>query len=161
MLSVNAVFPGLGVAPYQDADLTLLGFTVGLVAIAAAIFRVPLIDVVPAAREKVFEEPHSPVAVVGRDSLVLDANEAARPLFSEDLTARPADEVLPAAPTDSGLLDGETDETELEVQIDGEERWYLVRPQPFGTGERDAGYVLVFTDVTQRREREQRLDQFA
>jgi signal transduction histidine kinase len=157
MLTVNVVYLSFGLAPFPGADLTPLGLVVGLSVIGIAVFRVRLVDVVPVARDRVFLTLTDPVVVVDGEGRVVDTNEAAAPLLRSEEAGRPVGEVLPAAALEAGLQDGSVDSKEIALTVDGADRWYLVRRQWVD----DRAFALVFTDVTERHEREAQLEEFA
>ncbi|WP_255196097.1 sensor histidine kinase [Halorarius litoreus] len=156
MLSANLAFLVFGLAPFPGADLTPFGIAAGLLVVGAAVFHVGFIDVVPVARERVFEALDDPVVVVNRNGIVVDANAAADCLLDASQPLAPARDVLPPEVLDSGLLEDDVEESEVELAGDTD-TWYLVRRHPVGEG----AFALIFTDVTERRVREQRLEEFA
>ncbi len=157
MMGVNVVYLLFGLSPFPGADLTPLGIVVGLAVIGVAIFRVRLIDVVPVARDRVFRALADPVVVVDGRGRVVDTNEAAKPLLRTAEAGQPVAEVLPVEAVEACLHDGSVDATELALSVDGVDRWYLARRQWAD----DRAFALIFTDITERHEREDRLEQFA
>jgi signal transduction histidine kinase len=157
MTVVNVVYLLSGFAPFPGADLTPLGIVVGLCVVAVAIFRVRLVDVVPVARDRVFSALDDAVVVVDAEGRVVDVNDAATELLDTSGAGHPVGETLPRAAIENGVHDGSVESTEFPLRVDGDDRWYLVRRQWVD----DGAFALIFTDVTERRTREERLEEFA
>ena len=157
MTAVNVVYLLSGLAPFPGADLTPLGIVIGLCVVAVAIFRARLVDVVPVARDRVFRALDDAVVVVDAEGRVVDVNDAATELLDTSGAGHPASEALPRAVIENGIHDGSVESTELPLRVSGADRWYLVRRQWVD----DRAFALIFTDVTERRTREERLEEFA
>jgi PAS domain S-box-containing protein len=129
-------------------------FGVTAAAFGYAIVRHDLLDLVPVARDRVFEELHDGVVVVDGDGRVADYNPAATSLLGADLaTGLTATAVLPDAMLDAADSD---DASTVEVDRDGETRWLAVEAGPVsGAG---VGELLLFRDVTELHRRRHALD---
>ncbi|WP_247729643.1 histidine kinase N-terminal 7TM domain-containing protein [Halovivax limisalsi] len=93
----------------SELEPTSLGFAIAAVALAVAVFRYRLTDILPIARDAVVEHINDGVVVLDRDGRILDANAQAAPyLCNGDVgtsLGQPADAVLPTAICD-WLADG-------------------------------------------------------
>ena len=69
-----------GLNPFPELDLTPFAFTVTGLAMAWSLFRFRLLDIIPVAREVVFEGMSEAVIVVDEQSRIVDLNLAARHL---------------------------------------------------------------------------------
>ena len=78
-----------GLSPFPHLDLTPFAFSVTGVAMASSLFRFRLLDIVPVAREAVFESMSDAVTVVDEQNRIVDLNLAARRLADN-----PASEVV-------------------------------------------------------------------
>ncbi|PZR07831.1 MAG: hypothetical protein DI536_26055 [Archangium gephyra] len=133
--STNVIFLK-GWAPDPALDLTVFGYTVTAVLWAVAITRARMTELVPAARNLVFDRLVDPVVVLDTQARFLDGNEA----FS-----RLADEVLAELPghtlSSFGLGEALTSD-----ELERHGRTYSVGRSWLSEGTQ----VLVFRDVTDR-----------
>lgn len=148
-------------------DPTNVGIVFSGAIIAVAIFRHQLLDVVPAAREvardEIIDSMTEAVIVVDRRDHVVDLNPAAEPIIGQsasEAVGEPLDAVLPSAADVATPLDGDAPHgAELTRTVDGDERTYDVRISPlrrgFGT---ITGRLVTLRDVTERNERERRIE---
>jgi len=154
----------LGALPV-DFNPTSLGYVASGVVLSAAILRTKLLDVAPVTRElgreAIFTELDDQVVIVDERLRVVDANEAAAALFERDpdeLLGQPLTEELPRlAETVPGP--GQRAQTETALERNGALRHYDVRVTPlyraYGVV---SGHLVSLRDITERRQREQRLD---
>ncbi|MDT3434484.1 histidine kinase N-terminal 7TM domain-containing protein [Haloarcula sp. 1CSR25-25] len=154
----------LGVIP-TAFDPTSLGYVASGVVLSVAILRGQLLDVAPVTRElgreAIFTELDDKVIIIDDERRIVDVNEAAAALFDGDedaLLGRSLPQALPAlAETVPGP--GERTQTETALEHDGGVRYYDVRVIPlyraYGVV---SGHLISLRDVTDRRQREQRLD---
>ena len=146
-------------------DPTSLGYVASGVVLSVAILRGQLLDVAPVTRElgreAVFTELDDQVIIVDGEGRIVDVNEAATALFDADQSAllgRSLSRTLPAlAETVPGP--GERTRAETPLEHDGGVRHYDVRVIPlyraYGVV---SGHLISLRDITDRRQREQRLD---
>ncbi|MEF8829359.1 MAG: histidine kinase N-terminal 7TM domain-containing protein, partial [Haloarcula sp.] len=146
-------------------DPTSLGYVASGVVLSVAILRGQLLDVAPVTRElgreAIFTEMDDKVIIVDDERRIVDVNEAATALFDADqdaLLGRSLQRAVPAlAETVPGP--GERTQTETTLEHDGGVRYYDVRVIPlyraYGVV---SGHLLSLRDITDRRQREQRLD---
>jgi PAS domain S-box-containing protein len=69
-----------GLSPFPHVDLTPFAFTVTGVGMASSLFRFRLLDIVPVAREAVFESMSDAVIVVDEQNRIVDLNMTAQRL---------------------------------------------------------------------------------
>ncbi|WEL16214.1 Signal transduction histidine kinase, contains PAS domain [Halorhabdus sp. SVX81] len=171
-----------GIIPGPLAGASVIGGTWTLAVVAWAVFRHQLLDIVPMARETIFEGLEEVVIVVDSQRRILDFNGAASETFPELATAEGTaiDTVLPAlvdggskvTPSHTGdrkttgTSDG-TDDDDVENpfvesftrHVDGEPREYAVSVTPIAVGDAPGGFAVVVRDVTDRRQRIRHLRQ--
>ena len=172
----------MGALPGPINGASVIGGTWSLAVVAWAVFRHELFDVVPMARDTVFEALEEVVIVVDRRQRILDFNWAATEVFPELATAEGdvLDTVLPdLVETDgtdatgtngverqlvgSSVESGDDDESPFVESFtrhaDGEPREYEVSVTPVSVGDTRGGYAVVVRDVTDRRQRIRHLRQ--
>jgi signal transduction histidine kinase len=153
-------FSGLLVGPLDG------GFVIGSAWTAAfagwAVYRYQLFDVVPLAREAVFEVLDERVIVVDEERRLLDYNDDAAGTFPElvGTPGRHIDDVLPALVDDATPADGDWGETDTDpfvstfTKADGSTpREYTVTVTRLDEGGRLRGYAVVVRDITDRQRR--------
>lgn len=171
-LSLAALLPWTGNILYLTGvssvfDLTKIGFVFSGVLLGGAIFRRQLLQVIPAAREIARDEIVASMAeaviVVDEQGTIVDLNPQAKDIMSasrSECIGQPLKDLLPSL---AALRDAPTDDppdrAELTISVDGEDRAYEVRLTPLYRGYGTVtGQLLTLTDVTERKEREQRID---
>ncbi|WP_254279134.1 sensor histidine kinase [Haloarcula marina] len=154
----------LGV-PDTAVDPTSLGYVVSGVVLSVALLRGQLLDVAPVTRElgreAIFAEMDDRVVIVDEGGRIVDVNDAAAALFDEDsvsLLGRPLRAELPELAATVPAA-GERAQTETRLEHDSTTRYYDVRVAPlyraYGVV---SGHLISLRDVTERRQREQRID---
>jgi PAS domain S-box-containing protein len=154
----------LGAVP-TPFNPTSLGYVASGAVLSVAILRGQLLDVAPVTRElgreAIFTEMDDMVIIVDDERRIVDINAAATALFDGDqnaLLGRSLPHTVPAlAETVPGP--GERTQTETTLERDGSVRYYDVRVIPlyraYGVV---SGHLISLRDITDRRQREQRLD---
>ena len=161
----------------------VIGGTWSLAVIAWAVFRQQLFDVVPMARETVFEALEEVVIVVDRRQRILDYNAGAAETFPELATAdggalgAVVPSIVDANGSDTGGTNSEQGQKATSVDengvgdadhpfvdsftrhVDGEPREYEVSVTPISVSGTTGGYAVVVRDVTERRKRVRHLRQ--
>ncbi len=144
-------------------DLTPIGLGVSGLCFSYAIFRYQMLDLVPIARRTAWDEVDDAIVTLDDDDRVLDANVAARELFTvgDDYVGMEASAFFDSMP--DAILERYEDiseiETQLTVQLDGEERYFLLSLSPVEHGpQRRSGRVVVLRDITRIKRREEELD---
>jgi PAS domain S-box-containing protein len=142
-------------------DPTGVSYVLAGLLLALALFESQLRSVAPAAREigreAVLSELDDAMVILDDDDRIVDANPAGEQLLGTDeFLGRELAVVRPALA--EGIEDA-GERTELELEHDGRLRYYDVRiSSVYGGYGTVSGRVLSLRDVTEREEREQRLD---
>jgi PAS domain S-box-containing protein len=136
-------------------DTTPLTFAVSNLLIAWGLFRYRLFDIVPVARDAVFDNMSDYVLVLDGNNRLVDINPAATRALAQPanhLIGRPAAEVLAAWGNLVSEFRGETSlKTEIKIDRDGQERFLALRITPFSRNHlRENGRIIVARDVTER-----------
>ncbi|WP_049942954.1 MULTISPECIES: histidine kinase N-terminal 7TM domain-containing protein [Haloarcula] len=144
---------------------TSLGYVASGAVLSVAILRGQLLDVAPVTRElgreAIFTEMDDMVIIVDDERRIVDINATATVLFDGDQNTqlgRSLPHTVPAlAETVPGP--GERTQTETTLEHEGSVRYYDVRVIPlyraYGVV---SGHLISLRDITERRQREQRLD---
>ncbi|MFB6150171.1 MAG: histidine kinase N-terminal 7TM domain-containing protein [Haloarculaceae archaeon] len=152
-----------GLVP-PEYDLTSVCFVLAGVVVAVAVFRNNLLSVAPATRdlgrEAVVKDIDDQVLIVDDDGRIVDLNPAAERLLDVS-----TDSVVgePLASVDESIADAiaDVDAGQTELELDGPtgRHYYDVRVSSLYRGYGTIrGRVVSLRDVTDRRQREQRLD---
>ncbi len=153
-----------GLSPWPHLDLTPIGFTVTGLALAWGLFRFRLSDIVPVARDSVFEGLNDDaVIVLDPDDRLVDLNPAAQSLVgrsASEVIGRPAAEVFADQPEMIGMIDRglAASQTQAEVcLVRGEDRrHYELHLSPLkDRRSRRRGRLLVLRDISQRKRAEE------
>ncbi len=146
--------------PFPYLDLTPFGFTITGVALALAMFRFRILDVVPAARDAVIQNMDEGVVVLDDQDRIVDLNLAAERTFSPlatQLIGLPVEKVLPQWEALLAAGGGEFEQV-TDDGGEGASRTYDIRISPI-TDERSqrTARVLLLHDVTDRKRTEESL----
>lgn len=167
LLLLAALLPALGNVlwlssrgPVPHLDLTPLGFGVSGLLVGWSLFRFGFLDVVPVARETVFDELDAGVIVLEWRGRIVDMNPAAEAIIgsrARGVIGKTLDEVLPVAAEVVSRARSAEEPTWGDVEIvhgEGQDRrWYELRLSPLqDRGRRLAGDMVVIRDVTERTE---------
>ena len=141
-----------------DGGLVIVS-TLSLATVGWAVFRHRLFDLIPLARETVFQAVEEPVIVVDEDLRVLDYNAAAVATFPH-LDGEEGGSLADRVPA---LLDAEGADTPFASSLTHENddgvRHYDVRISTLDVRGQTRGYGLVLQDVTENRKHIHRLQQ--
>jgi hypothetical protein len=146
-----------GVSPLPNVDLTPGAFALAGLLLVLSLTRFRMLDLVPVAKERVFERLADAVLIFDDQQRLVDANPAAAALFGADAVAvgRP-----PRAPLDGWLraaVDAGPGAT-AEIQAGYGARRLDVRVFPvLGPGPHSGGRILLARDVSRQRKTEQDL----
>ena len=162
---VSNALTQFGWNPFPQLDLTPFAFTITGVAMASSLFLFRLLDIIPMAREAVFESMSDAVIVVDEHNRVVELNPAAQRLASRTASLRALWAVgrsfTQAFGTWPDLLERASDLNEADTEIvlsEGEAlRYYNLRISPlYQRNDRFvvAGRVMVLTDITERKQAE-------
>jgi PAS domain S-box-containing protein len=150
-----------GLSPFPDLDLTPFAFTISGLAVAWSLFRFRLLDIIPVAREAVFESMQDAVIVVDEQNRIVDLNLAAQRLAHDTASkaiGQPFTRVFSAYPE---LVERYRDATEANAEIvlgEGEAlRYFGLRTSPLYRRNGHlavAGRLIVLNDVTELKQAE-------
>jgi PAS domain S-box-containing protein len=159
ILVIGAMIPwgatvllSFGLNPFPHLDLTLVALTMTNLIVAFAIFHFRLGDVVPLAREIIFESMNDSIIVLDTEHNIVDANPAAQKLLGggSELIGNPAEIVWPE--WSSKGLDNIAGSKEI---ILDEQRIYDVTVSPLvDWRDRTVSKVVALRDVTDRKRSE-------
>lgn len=150
-------------------DTATFGIFLGSAVLLWAINHAGFLETVPVARETLMDTMDDYIVALDVDGRIIDANRAAMAFLDvdESILTRPAREVFADYP---GLVDRFGDATEADhefsLQRDGERRHYRLNISPIThesglmpmtTGEMLVGRLIVVSDITERRRKEEEL----
>ena len=146
-------------------DPTSLGYVAAGVVLSAGILQRDLLDVSPVTRElgreTVLAELDDHVLILDDDRRIVDANRAAAALFDLAHEEIPGEPLAEQRPELAAVVPDEprSDRFDVPLEHGGEVRYYDVRVSPlYRAYGLVSGLLVSLRDVTDRRQREQRLD---
>lgn len=163
LLSLNFV----GLLDFLDnVYLTPLSFSIFLFVTAIGIYRYDFLDGNPIAYETVFQKSRDGVVILNKRNIVVDINKAATKgigVLSKDVLGK---EVTEAFPHWIDFLEKFKDSPkvneEIEAEIDGEKKFYLVTMIPIDDGSGNlSGKIVNIRDVSIRKENQKILEDLA
>ena len=159
-LLLAGVLSTVTVAPLPGPRLDLVPYTSGItgVTFGYALFRHRLFDIVPATRQlgrkAALSDIEDAVVILDAQRRVVYCNPAAGGLFDCAPRAALGDDIDQLVATDA--VDFDTEDALGELRMAGDT--YAVRTSPITDRDgRDIGHTVIFSDVTGRKEREERL----
>jgi diguanylate cyclase (GGDEF)-like protein/PAS domain S-box-containing protein len=166
-LMAGALFPWLTTLVYALGfsgryDPTPLAFTLSGIALAWGLYRLQLLDLVPAARDAVIASMRDGLIVLDGQNRVVDLNPAAARMLHCDISqsiGKPAEQVLVAYPDLIACLsDAPEAHAEVAIERDGVERWLELSLSPlYDAHQRISGLLVVLHDITEQKGIQQRL----
>lgn len=162
----NVIY-NFGLSPIPNMDLTAIAFTFTGLALAWGFFRYKLYDVIPIARDEVFRGLKDGVIVLDADGRLVDYNPAALTVFdfqmTGDLIGRKATEVFQRYETLCKYIDGRIQkDLEVSVESGGIEKIHELKMNFFSDKKGNhMGNILVFRDITARKQLESELQRLA
>ncbi len=158
---VGNALTAFGLSPFPDLDLTPFAFMISGLAIAWSLLRFRLLDILPIARETVFESMSDAVIVVDEQNRIVDLNPAAQRLATHTpskAVGKPFNQVFAAYPE---LVERYRDVTEANAEIvlgEGEALHYFgLRISPLYRRDGHlavAGRLIVLNDITELQQAE-------
>lgn len=153
-----------GAIPVDNLDPTPFAFLISVGVLWWAVFRVRLLDITPVALKAIFENITSGVIVLDAQERVVAANDAANVIVGDSGTiaiGKPLQEVWPVG---AGMLHTQVEETTTypDVVFDdaGESGTYDVVVSPFHDNRNKVvGRIVLFHDISERRNAEKRMQQ--
>jgi PAS domain S-box-containing protein len=153
-----------GLNPLAPLELTPFAFLITGVVIAWSVLRFQLLAIVPVGRDRVIEEIAEGMLVLDTDNRIVDINPAACQLLgraARESIGQPATTILALWPTaiDRSHSIGATHQ-ELALVEGAHARYFDLRISPLRThAGRATGRVIVFHEITERKEAEVALAQ--
>lgn len=140
---VNILF-NTGFWPYPGLDPTPIAVGIGLGMVGFVTFHGRFLDLLPIAREEVFQAIEDPVVIIDDRGQIADFNTTASRVFGLEDSAigDPVDAVLPASIVDETTVDI------WETSVDDQDRFYTVQRQPITNATVEIGTALVLHEVT-------------
>jgi PAS domain S-box-containing protein len=142
-------------------DPTPIAFSISGAAIAWAIFRHGLLDIIPAARHTIVENMSDALVVLDQSQRVVDLNPAAQRIMGRSGTATIGTLITEVVPAWAELLGADGDGAalrEAEVTLDG--RDYELRISPVqGDDGTVTGHVVLLHDITEQKQARETLRQ--
>ncbi|MFK8214466.1 histidine kinase N-terminal 7TM domain-containing protein [Haloferax volcanii] len=160
--AVGGVVCVAGLSPAPGLDLTVLAFSVTSAAVAWSVFHHRLFTLVPVAWESAVESMHDAALVLDGAGRVIDVNPAGERFLSlplSDAYGQSVARVLPTELVDAlGGVPTAGSEEEATLTTEDGERTLLVETTPLGDESDMSGSLVLVRDVTERVERERRLE---
>lgn len=169
IILVSALIPWLvnlfylmGYKPYQEIDLTPFAFILTSLGIGLGLLRFGLFDIVPIARSKVLEAMQEGVMVVSSKNLVVDANTTMKMLLGDNsinLIGKDIDR-LGILPIDFKDIARGASGRKIELSLPtakGKKYFAVTITTIYERNTVYSGYILLFRDVTDRKEAEESL----
>jgi PAS domain S-box-containing protein len=155
-----------GLNPFPGLDLTPFAFSLSGLALAGAILRFRLLDIVPVARDVVIESMDDAMLVLDLEGRVIDLNPAAVAAIGLQrgmVLGQPAAQVLPEGVVGAvRRLTGEGGQAEVSMGEEPQLRTYELRASVLtGRQGRPSGQLVVLHDITERKRAEEALQRRA
>ncbi len=160
----NAITISEAIPAWEALDLTPFGFFLTGLTMAWGLSRYQLLDIIPIARDIIFERMAEGVIVMNQNRQIVDLNPAAENIMglaTADLVGESADEVFSSW---FELIDlphgGESTQNEISIQNPAEVCYFMVSTSQLkGRSERHTGWVMVLQDITDRKQMEREITQ--
>jgi PAS domain S-box-containing protein len=157
----GSIIYNAGLSPVPGIDITPIAFALTGLIIAWGVFRFRLFDLVPVARDVLIENMSDGVLVLDEQNRILDMNPSARQVIGVASVAaigRPAADVLAAWPDLLARYCGVM-QAQDEIAFGQDKLPHLeLRISPlYDKGGRFTGRLIVFRDITERKQAEQEL----
>lgn len=150
----------IGISPFEAEVF----FAFAGAAFVYAVLRYQLLDIVPIARDTVFQMMDDGVIVIDPDGNIVDVNDSTldiADLDQSEVVGKSAETAFDDLPKLQEAYEQQENKENIEVRRDGELRHYDVRLSEFtfeGAWD-ESGVVLVLHDITPIRDRERELEQ--
>jgi PAS domain S-box-containing protein len=158
---VGNALTDFSLSPFPDLDLTPFAFMISGLAVAWSLFRFHLLDILPIARDTVFESMGDAVTVVDEQNRIVDLNPAAQHLATHTpskAVGKPFNQVFAAHPELVERYRGVTEAYAEIVLGEGEAlRYFGLRISPLYRRDGHlavAGRLIVLNDITELKQAE-------
>lgn len=150
----------LNIVPVQGMDTTATGFAITGLIITFAIFRLRLLDLLPVAHQKVFNEMRDGVIVVDDKNRLVDINPAAQRFMlikGQEAVGQPVMDFLPR--TLAGLFEIKSDRIASYEMLAKDQKTYVnVYTVPLKSGKNQpSGTLITLQDITNYKQAEIKL----
>jgi diguanylate cyclase (GGDEF)-like protein/PAS domain S-box-containing protein len=154
-----------GLSPVPNIDITPLTFSIASVVTAFGFFRYQLLDVVPVAKTEVFNSMLDGVVVLDENERLIDLNPAAEKILTRQrdiVVGQTAEDVFRNQPDILSMLVGQDLEGEVCLRPSGSKLTYELRIATLmDRNKHRLGRILVWRDITQRKDLEEKLFRLA
>lgn len=150
------IFYMVGIRPHQNIDLTPFAFIATSMIISFGLLRYKLLDIIPAAREKVFESMQDGVLVLDTFEKVVDNNlqmGKVMPSLKEKITGYDLETLFPLCKKLTNAVAERKKQTlEIEVQGNDGKTYFEVDINILSDrNENYSGSILIFHSITRRK----------
>ncbi|MFP3871293.1 MAG: histidine kinase N-terminal 7TM domain-containing protein [Candidatus Aenigmatarchaeota archaeon] len=150
----------------HNYDITVVMFSISGIAIWYAIFQLKFLDILPIAREAVFENISDSIFALDNKNRIVDYNQYAEKMIEDGLVSVEGSDVIGEEmkgifPQMSDLIkEGEgRAEVKLEGPEKGERKFFDTSLSPvYNKRGKRMGKVIIMRDITQRKEAEERAE---
>ncbi len=163
--SVNLIYL-LGLRPYHHLDLTPYAFIITSIVMGFGLLRLKLFDVVPKAREKVIEGIREGMLVLDAQGRVVDQNAPMEKFlrqYAPSTVGIQLDQIIPLEHKLHLVINKHVNDN-LDIKLKDEEgdRYFEVAITPLFENETAfSGTLLIFWDITERKQAEEKLQKQA
>ncbi|MEF8874217.1 MAG: histidine kinase N-terminal 7TM domain-containing protein [Candidatus Thermoplasmatota archaeon] len=163
--NIVSVFNLLPYIP-ENYYLTVLMFSLSGITIWYALFKLKFLDILPIARDEVFDNISDSIFVLDPQNRVMDYNQEAEkmldegvfPRGNEDIMGKKIDKLFSETPE---IIEKhkKIEEAHDEIKFSRKERWYDVKLTSFyNKKEEFIGRILIFRDITKRKQAEEKAE---
>jgi len=166
-LIIATVFPLIGnfiyisnLNPYPGFDWTPVSFVISGLVIALGVVRYRMFDIVPIAKERLFDVVTDGVIVLNAEGDIEDCNQAAHQIFNWQKKSVIHQPVAQVFRDFEKLISGiETKETSIQIEVKNEKAvyYYQIKITPICRNKKFAGNILLFHDITTIMKRDEEL----
>jgi signal transduction histidine kinase len=157
-LIIATVFPLIGnfiyisnLNPYPGFDWTPVSFVVSGLGIALGVVRYRMFDIVPVAKERLFDVVSDGVIVINAEGYIEDCNQAAHQIFNwqnKSVTHQPLVEVFKDFDNLITGIEAKKESIQIEVKNESLMNHYQIRISPIYRNGNFSGNILLFHDIT-------------
>lgn len=149
-----------GLNPLKYFDLTPFAFTISGILLGYGVFRFHLLDIIPIAKEKLFDRMLDVVIVLDKYSRIIDYNPSITIITDEKkLVGKEIIEVIPElSKVSDEILNNRDDKKEMLIKTFDTEKWFDIQIIKLKDNKNNhTGMLFIFRDVTERKDKENRI----